>query len=50
MMLVDLQRQFELCEVYRQHLYRWRFEVSISLITQLLPKSIHAVTAAGLKY
>lgn len=41
------KRQFEPWEVYLQHLYRKRVEVSNSLITQLLPKSIHAVTAAG---
>ena len=41
------KRQFEPWEVYRQHSYRKRVEVSNSLITQLLPKSIHAVTAAS---
>ncbi len=41
------KRPFEPWEVYLQHLYRKRVEVSNSLITQLLPKSIHAVTAAG---
>ena len=41
------KRQFEPWEVYLQHSYRKRVEVSNSLITQLLPKSIHAVTSAG---
>ncbi len=41
------KRQFEPWKVYLQHFYRKRVEVSNSLITQLLPKSIHAVTAAG---
>ena len=41
------KRQFKPWQVYRQHLYRKRVEVSNSLITQLLPKSIHAVTSAG---
>ncbi len=41
------KRQFEPWEVYLQHFHRKRVEVTNSLITQLLPKSIHAVTATG---
>ena len=41
------KRQFEPGQVYLQHSYRKRVEVSNSLITQLLPKSIHAVTSDG---
>ena len=43
----NLMRLFPLWEVYLQHFHRKRVEVTNSLITQLLPKSIHAVTAAG---
>ena len=43
----NLKRQFPPWEVYLQHFYRKRVEVTNSLITQLLPKSIHAVTASG---
>ena len=43
----NLHRQFPPWEVYLQHYYRKRVKVSNSLIEQLLPKSIHAVTAAG---
>ena len=43
----NLKRQFPPWEVYLQHLHRKRVEVTNSLITQLLPKSIHAVTATG---
>ncbi len=43
----NLKRQFPPWEVYFQHKYRKRVEVTNSLITQLLPKSIHAVTASG---
>ncbi len=41
------KRQFEPWEVYLQHFHRKRVEVTNSLITQLLPKSIHAGTATG---
>ncbi len=43
----NLKRQFQPWEVFLQHYYRKRVEVTNSLITQLLPKSIHAVTASG---
>ena len=43
----NLKRQFPPWEVYLQHFHRKRVEVTNSLITQLLPKSIHAVTATG---
>ena len=43
----NLKRQFPPWEVYLQHLHRKRVEVTNSLITQLLPKSTHAVTATG---
>ena len=41
------KRQYPPWEVYLQQLTRKRVEVSISLIEQLLPKSIHAVSALG---
>ena len=41
------KRQYPPWEVYLQHAYRKRVETSNSLIEQLLPKSIHAVTAEG---
>ena len=41
------KRQFPPWEVYLQHLYRKRVEVTNSLVEQLLPKSIHAVTSTG---
>ncbi len=41
------KRQYEPWEVYLHHHYRKRVEVTNSLITQRLPRSIHAVTAAG---
>ena len=41
------KRQYPPCEVYLQQTYRKRVETSNSLIEQLLPKSIHAVTAQG---
>ena len=41
------KRQYPPWEVYLQHAYRKRVETSNSLIEQLLPKSIHAVTADG---
>ena len=41
------KRQYPPWEVYLQHTYRKRVETSNSLIEQLLPKSIHAVTPAG---
>ena len=43
----NLKRQFPPWEVYLQHYYRKRVEVTNSLITQLFPKSIHAVTSSG---
>ncbi len=43
----NLKRQFPPWEVSLQHYYRKRVEVTNSLITQLLPKSIHAVTPTG---
>ncbi|MDE0314692.1 MAG: IS982 family transposase [Candidatus Poribacteria bacterium] len=43
----NLKHQFPSWEVYLQHLHRKRVEVTNSLITQLLPKSTHAVTATG---
>ena len=39
--------QYEPWEVYLHHHRRKRVEVTNSLITQRLPRSIHAVTAAG---
>ena len=39
------KRQYPPWEVYRQQLTRKRVEVTISLIEQLFPKSIHAVSA-----
>ena len=41
------KRQYPPWEVYLQQLTRKRVEVTISLIEQLFPKSIHAVSAAG---
>ena len=41
------KRQYPPWEVYLQHTYRKRVETSNSLIEQLLPKSIHAVTTDG---
>ena len=41
------KRQYPPWEVYLQHSYRKRVEVSNSLIAQFLPKSIHAVMADG---
>ena len=41
------KRQYPPWEVYLQHAYRKRVETSNSLIEQLLPKSIHAVTPTG---
>lgn len=41
------KRQYPPWEVYLQQKVRKRVEVSNSLIEQLLPKSIHTVTAAG---
>ena len=41
------KRQYPPWEVYLQQTYRKRVETSNSLIEQLLPKSIHAVTAQG---
>ena len=41
------KRQYPPWEVYLQQAYRKRVETTNSLIEQLLPKSIHAVTAAG---
>ena len=41
------KRQYPPWEVYLQQLTRKRVEVTISLIEQLLPKSIHAVSALG---
>ena len=41
------KRQYPPWEVYLQQTFRKRVEVSNSLIEQLLPKSIHAVTATG---
>ena len=41
------KRQYPPCEVYLQQAYRKRVETSNALIEQLLPKSIHAVTADG---
>ena len=41
------KRQYPPWEVYLQQATRKRVEVSISLIEQLLPKSIHAVSAQG---
>ena len=41
------KRQYPPWEVYLQQTYRKRVETSNSLIEQLLPKSIHAVTAPG---
>ncbi len=43
------KRQYPPWEVYLQQAYRKRVETSNSLIEQLLPKSIHAVTAAGFR-
>ena len=43
----NLKRQFPPWEVYLQHHYRKQVEVTNSLVTQLFPKSIHAVTASG---
>ena len=41
------KRQYQAHEVYIHHHHRKRIEVTNSLITQRLPRSIHAVTAAG---
>ena len=41
------KRQYQGYEVYLHHHYRKRIEVTNSLITQRLPRSIHAGTAAG---
>jgi len=41
------KRQYPPWEVYLQQLTRKRVEETISLIEQLLPKSIHAVSAPG---
>ena len=41
------KRQYPPWEVYLQHTYGKRVETSNSLIEQLLPKSIHALTADG---
>ena len=43
----NAKRQYPPHEVYLQHHYRKRVEVTNSLVEKLLPKSIHAVTAAG---
>lgn len=43
----NAKRQYPPWEVYLQQTYRKRVETSNSLMEQLLPKSIHAVTAAG---
>ena len=41
------KRQYESWEVYLRHHRRKRVEVTNSLITQRIPRSIHAATAAG---
>ena len=41
------KRQYKPWQVYLHHQYRKRVEVTNGLITQRLPRSIHAVTAAG---
>ena len=41
------KRQYKSWEVYIHHYHRKRIEVTNSLITQRIPRSIHAVTAAG---
>ena len=41
------KRQYPPWEVYLQQTSRKRVEVTIRLIEQLLPKSIHAVSARG---
>ena len=43
----NAKRQYPPHEVYLQHFHRKQVEVTNSLIEQLLPKSIHAVTAVG---
>ncbi|MXV85723.1 IS982 family transposase [Candidatus Poribacteria bacterium] len=43
----NAKRQYPPHEVYLQHFHRKRVEVTNSLIEQLFPKSIHAVTAVG---
>ena len=43
----NAKRQYPPWEVYLQQKTRKRVEVSISLIEQLSPKSIHAVSAQG---
>ena len=41
------KRQFDVCTEFLQKMYRKGIETANSLITKMLPKSIHAVTAAG---
>ena len=41
------KRQYKQWEVYLHHHRRKRVEVTNSLITQRIPRSIHAVPAAG---
>ena len=43
----NAKRQYPPHEVYLQQFHRKQVEVTNSLVTQLLPKSIHAVTAIG---
>ena len=43
----NAKRQYPPHEVYLQHFHRKQVEVTNSLIEQLFPKSIHAVTAKG---
>jgi len=43
----NAKRQYPPHEVYLQHFHRKQVEVTNSLVAQLLPKSIHAVTATG---
>ena len=44
----NAKRQYPPHEVYLQQYYRKRVEVRNSLVSKLLPKSIHAVPASGL--
>ena len=41
------KRQYPSHEIYLQQLHRKRVEVTHSLVAQLLPKSLHVVTATG---
>ena len=43
----NAKRQYPPHEVYPQQFHRKQVEVTNSLVAQLLPKSIHAVTATG---